>query len=359
MAISPDSAARDAGSKTFKQVVEGKFAIPESTKFLIREDQQGDDKDGGGRRGGINACFLCKREGHIRKNCPLIKKHVKTDTPSIPLSNSILPPFAPVSGGPPPPSNLLSPSPSPSGPNPGSLGSPSVAESVIPSTPLQISNGDSPVIEKLDALSAKIKRATRSKHCSLPPPTPLAGATEPSKKAKLNAQQIILEKFKKLNETRNRVQQIVNSGMVIKGACSPNEQETPSIMKDNPPKSCLPTPCDSHSTIVKEGFDVQPSGCIKEASSKKAKPKKREADKKSKNDIMDSPHHASGTPPFSYGLRANGGEEVPPLSIGPSIEEVTSDSMEVDMGSAGLKMRRRKRLSPLRGTKVKTLLMRQ
>ncbi|GLJ51625.1 hypothetical protein SUGI_1097170 [Cryptomeria japonica] len=50
----------------------------------------------------------------------------------------------------------------------------------------------------------------------------------------------------------------------------------------------------------------------------------------------DTPQIAPRTPPFNYGLRATGDEEVPYLSIGPSIEEALSENMEVDMGSVEL-----------------------
>lgn len=49
-----------------------------------------------------------------------------------------------------------------------------------------------------------------------------------------------------------------------------------------------------------------------------------------------SPRCAPCNPPFSYGLRTIEVWEVPHLRIGPSMEEVSGDSMEVDLRSVGL-----------------------
>lgn len=55
-----------------------------------------------------------------------------------------------------------------------------------------------------------------------------------------------------------------------------------------------------------------------------------------KIDFSDPSHLASSTPPFRYVLRANGGDEVRLLRIGPSVVEVNGDSMEVDLGRENL-----------------------
>ncbi|GLJ27729.1 hypothetical protein SUGI_0544170 [Cryptomeria japonica] len=94
--VSPNSSACNHGqlpaaglSTSYKDVVANPAqALPDQVVFVAA----GDRSEGSGL-GGLNACFLYKREGHLRKNCPIVLKSKPHPKPNpSPAINKVSPP---------------------------------------------------------------------------------------------------------------------------------------------------------------------------------------------------------------------------------------------------------------------------